>query len=367
MSRDKKILFKVVGIMAVVSLFTSQITYASQTIKSVTNKAEGLKTIEVTYGDYIENGTLKNLELNFPRRDELFIEEPEGTFIEYLVTDGQIVKKGDPLVAYTIPSDSIGVEENTLKLEQSVRSYEMQSEQKRIAIEDKYEQWNAMDGGTVEAQMLEINIRKMELEYEQYEYDTQKSLEDMKTNIKELEEALEIQYINAPYDGVVRTVNWMREGFPLDRSLKLLDIYDANSAILASKATNLNKLWYDMELSVTPTSNRSQTKSDTVKGRVVGADSLFNSKVTTEMVYVQLEDPSQLLTVQRADIATELVRVENVILIPLTAVTTVNDISYVYIVDENGDMYKQYITGRNNGVEMWVYSGLLAGQKIVAE
>ncbi len=367
MSRDKKVLFKIIGVMMIISLFTSQITYASTNIKSTTNKATGLKTIEVAYGDYIEKGTLKNLELSYPRRDILFIEEPEGTFIEYLVENGQNVKKGDPLVAYIIPSDSIGVEENNIKLSQSVRTYEMQSEQKRIDIEDKYEQWNAMDAGSIEAQMLEINIRKMELEYEQYEYDTQKSLEDMKTKTIELEEALKIQYILAPYDGVVRTVNWMSEGFPLDRSRELIEIYDANSAILASKATNLNKLWYDMEVRITPTSDRSQVKGETVSGRVVGADSLFNGKVSAEMVYIQLEDASKITTVQRADIETELVRVNNVILIPISAVTTANDISYVYIVDDNGDMYKQYVTGRSNGVEMWVFNGLSAGQKIVAE
>ena len=30
-------------------------------------------------------------------------------------------------------------------------------------------------------------------------------------------------------------------------------------------------------------------------------------------------------------------------------------------------MRKQYITGRDNGVEMWIYNGLEVGQQIIAD
>lgn len=371
MSKDKiiKMIYRAASIIIVISLFTASITYASQDSSPEENMREKGKTIQVSYGDYIEKSALKNLELSFLRKDILRINKDGGTFVEWLVKNQQIVNKGDHLLAYRIPSDSIGVEESKIKLEQSLVSYEEQSEQKRLQLEEMYEQWYGMDGGSIEAHKLEININKKELEFERYQYDTEKSLEDMNEKIKELEAALEIQYIEAPYDGLISIEEWrygsLPEGYPIDRQWDLITIHDINSAVYASKATNLNKLWYNLEVEITPTSNRSQTAGASVSGRVIGADSLYNSRVTTEMVYVRPEDVSQFTPTQTADLLAEIVRIENVILIPISAVTTASDISYVYIVDDNGDTYKQYITGRSNGREMWVYNGLEEGQKII--
>jgi hypothetical protein len=72
-------------------------------------------------------------------------------------------------------------------------------------------------------------------------------------------------------------------------------------------------------------------------------------------------------TIQMANISAAAVTVEQVPIIPLKAVKTENDRKYVYQKDSDGSLRRQYITGRDNGTDMWVYSGLSAGQNIVVD
>ncbi|HWT27066.1 MAG TPA: hypothetical protein VN131_03935 [Mobilitalea sp.] len=361
MFRDYKALPKIMGFMVVLSLFTSQITYASQTDKSGEAGKTSYKTVEVKRADYTEKSTLKNVQPMFLRNDALFMDKQQATFEEYLVKNGQSVKKGDPLLSYQIPSDSISLEENKLKLRNFESDYQVELDKRKAAIDENNKLLETMKSGTPEAQILSINIQKMEIELEQYKYQTFKSLNDLNTTIKDLEVAQELQYVSAPYDGIVTTDSKVKPGIALTPQMELIHIYDTGSAVLGSKVMSTSKLWYGLNVSIKSSNNSN------LQGTVIAADSLLNGKASTGMVYIQLADKNLTTSIQRADVTADTVAVKNVIVIPINAVKSANETNYVNLLDDSGQLRRQYITGRSNGTDMWVYNGLSEGQKIVTE
>lgn len=364
---DKHLRIMVVFIIAV-SLLASPTAFASQAVTVENIEKVDYKTIEVETGKYIEKSALKNVEWQFLRNDNLTIDKPQGTFVEYLVTNGQIVKEGDPLVSYQIPSDSIGITEKKMQLDQNQSDFQDNLQRKEDEVNKNIERLYTMDSKTIEAQILQLNIKKMQTTYKQYTYQTTKSIRELKATIEELETNIKLQYIYAPYEGVVYPDDKMKEGTIIDPSKQLIYIYDIKSAVLGTAANEISNLWYQMDVSVTGINNMKEDTSNTHKGKVVGVDSLYNGKVSTGMIYIQLDEMEDLLSsMQRANISTISVSVENVLVIPVSVVKNDNDMKYVFIMDDGGVIRKQYITGRDNGSEMWVYSGLAEGQRIVVE
>ncbi|HWT76811.1 MAG TPA: hypothetical protein VN258_19095 [Mobilitalea sp.] len=368
MFRDDKALRIIVVFMIAVSLCTSSIAYASQTDTGDTTNQVNYKTVVVQTGEYYEKSALKDVEINFLRNDILTIDQPEGTFVQYLITNNQQVKEGDPLLSYQIPSDRIGVDEKKLQLKQNESAYQESQKQKEKEIDANKQKLYTMDNSSIEAQILQLNIRKMESAYEQYQYQTEKSINELKTAIKELESDMELQYIYAPYDGVVFIDDKIKEGTLLNQGTRLIYIYDIKSAVLGTSVKEISKLWYDMEVSVTGISNMKEDTANIHKGKIIAVDSLYNGKASTGMIYIQLDNTEELISsIQKANITSNSVSVDHVLIIPLSVVKKSDDMKYVFVLDADGVIRKQYITGRDNGVDMWVYSGLSEGQQIVVE
>lgn len=356
---------KLVGIALAISLCTTQITSASQNESNIEKSATGYKTIEVEYGTYVEIATLKSITRNYPMVDNIYIKDNSGVFVEFLVGEGAMVSKGDKLMAYKVAMDPVAIEESKIRLIQAEEDYIRQLEQREESIADLREQLSNMDQNSIEAQILQVTLQKSQLELERFQIDSQKNIESIQEVIDELGEQTPIRYVEAPYDGMFMPYVWMRPGEKVEKWREVGYIRDVKSVVLESKSTNLNRLWYGMNL--TFTDKTGHMTQGTYPAKVIGADSLFNGRVTSEMIYVTLEDSSQLSNISQGDLATEVVSVENVIVIPFDVVKFKDEVAYVYILGADGRTHKQYLTGRNNGTSMWVYNGLSAGQKIVAE
>lgn len=366
MLKANKSLIKLVGIALAISLCTTQITSASQNESSIDKKDTNFKTIEVEYGTYVEKMTLKNLSRSYLRSESLFIKDSSGVFVEYLVSSGSIVSKGDKLIAYEVAVDTVAIEENKIRLSQAEENYYRQLEQKEESMINRLEQLSNMDQNSIEAQILQVQHQKAQLELERFQLESQKNIESIKEAIEELGEQTSIRYVEAPYDGLFNGYDrWLRPGIVLNRNNDIGNIRDVKSVVLESKSTNLNRLWYGMNPTFTDMTGN--VSKGTYQAKVIGEDSLFNGRASTEMIYVALEDPSQLASISQGDVVTDVVSVENVIVIPLNVVKFKDEVAYVYILGADGRTHKQYLTGRNNGSSMWVYNGLSAGQKIVAE
>ncbi|WOO38273.1 hypothetical protein R2R35_07160 [Anaerocolumna sp. AGMB13020] len=341
------------------------------------NGGESLKTesdqdIEVSYeevviGNYEEKGTLKNLEWKFLRYDSLSIPYPNGTFVNYLVEEGQEVKKGEKLLSYRLPFDPIGLEEKELKLKQNLEAYELASRQREAEINESEKRLKILEQGTYDEKIAKLNLEKQKLSFQQYCYQTEKALDIQKEDINTIKANEELQYLYAPYDGIIHKGDGVSEAMEIDNRKVLLTILDKKSAVLGTEVSGNESLWFDMKVSVTGITNRKEDKDNLHTGRVLSSDSLFEGKITTGMLYVAVDDPELMNTIQMANISAAAVAVEQVPIIPIKAVKTENDRKFVYQKDSDGSLRRQYITGRDNGTDMWVYSGLSAGQNIVVD
>lgn len=367
MSKGYKILGLVVINLLFIALFTFQLVNAKQEDIQDSNHESIYKTIEAGKGEYKEKGAVMNAELYFLRNDGLAIKESEGTFVEYLVTNEQVVKKGDALLSYEIPFDHIAVEEKRLSLEQNQKAYETDLRKRESEIAENRKLLQEMDLTTIEAQSFTLKITKMEISYDQFKYQSSKNINALKEDIEELELNSELKYIYAPYDGIVTTDDKITEELPLTQHMELLHIYDTKSAVLAAPAAGANKIWYNQEVSITRISNHQENKAESYKGKVASLDSVLGYKASTGMIFVMLDDPDLYETISRANIAADSVVLNNVFVLPLNVVNINNDERYIYYLDETGEIHKQYITGRDNGVEMWVYSGLSEGQRVIID
>lgn len=350
-----------------ISLLTFQIVNADEDHIQDTNPSDTFNTIELKLGDYNEKGAVNNAELVFLRNDVLSIKEAEGTFIEYLVSNNEIVEKGQALLSYRIPYDHIGVEEKKLSLVQNQKSYEEDLRNREAEIAAQRSLLQSMEQKSIEAQTLRLKITKLEIDYERFKYQSRKSIDNLKKTIADMEAASQIQYIYAPYDGWVFTDDRIKEDQPINSRMELIRIYDINSAVLAAPAAGANKIWYNQEVSITRISNRQENRSSVYKGKVIAADSVLDNKASTGMIYIALEDRELYSTISKANVSADSVMVKNVFVIPLKAVKFFNEERYINYLDEAGVIHKQYITGRDNGVEMWVYNGLSEGQKIIVD
>ena len=87
--------------------------------------AQNVKTATVEKGVFFVNGAI-SAELDFTSNQMVFNDIREGTvhFQEFLVSQGDIVKKGDPLVRISITVDEIEKEEVELNLEAAKKNLE---------------------------------------------------------------------------------------------------------------------------------------------------------------------------------------------------------------------------------------------------
>lgn len=370
MFKDNRLLKITVTILLVLSLFTSPFAFAEQAsiLEDDSQIKVVSKTLEVKLGEYMERSSISNAEADFLRSDQLTISDSNGIFIEYLVTNGQEVFKGDALASYRVPVDTITIEEKKMNMYHAESGYIDSLHQMEESLANSMNDLNNLDTNSIEEQIQHIKIQKQEMEYEKNKKQLQENLDNLKSEIDELEAQLQPKYVYAPYDGIVYMFNEIMEETAINRDTNLLFIFDPNSAVLTAPAAASNKMWYNMDVSVALITNRQEDRSSMYNGKIIAADSLLNGLVSSDTYYIQVENGKDILGYgQRANIYGEEIKIKNVIVIPSNLVKTDSDRKYVYILDVDGVVRKQYITGRDNGVDMWVYNGLNEGQHIVIE
>lgn len=365
MCRNDKLLAILICITLVTLFAAQQIAGAKVNNSENTNQEGKYNTVEVKRGLYVETFHSSEAKWMYLRTDTLTIKTSRGTFDRYLVSDQQTVKKGEALLSYRIPYDSITLEEKQKNYKREEEAFSRQKKQRETLIEQEKEKRKSSQGTSLEGEILELGIQKKEAEYKQYLFQTEKKLRELKEEIKEVQSAGELQYLYAPYDGVIGLKTMLKEGASIDKEDVLLSIYDPESLVLGIKDKE-NKLRYNTKVSVTGIGSSKADIQRIYEGKVIAEDSVLNHRAELGITYIKVENMGPVTDLGKVDISAELVRVEDVRIIPSGVVKKEDGINYVYVL-EDGEERKQYITGRNNKTDMWVYDGLLEGQCIIAE
>jgi len=395
MFRDHKFLKLALVFIVLASMFITRYTLAEQ-IDDSTNTTEGsvaesnaeddntadgnsadstaaggnIKTVKAYIGDFIQLSSLKNMELRPLKEMMLTIGDEEGYLVEFMVNWGQFVKKDQPLLSYTVPVDELALEEKEMMLKKNEENYKKTVQERERDIEDSINSMMLKNLSSIEAQIDMLNIEKKKISLEQYKYQTERSLSKQREELEEFKANTEIKYLKAPFDGIIYWFdNRLKKGSILERGNGFIYMADINSAVLQAESAGANNLWYNLEVTINPIINKQENTSKSIKGKVVAIDSVLNGEAKTGMVYIKPESISEEMASpgQRANITAIAINVKNVLLIPSKAVKADKGLKYVNILDTNGEIRKQYISGRDNGNETWVYNGLSEGQEIVIE
>lgn len=325
----------------------------------VTDKAlvEGTKRITLAKGN-ISSQFSESGRLAYPRNEILKCTVKYGTpyFVAFKVSPNQPVAKGDVLAEIRVKSDDIALEKNEKKL----------LREKERLLEYKKQNPEATKQVQKVIEAKEETIAELE-----------KVVAEMKADFATTK-------IVAPYDGIVMATNIMlKEGDLLSSSESLIQIarQDSNYVSVSDKNGRLN---FGDTASIEYTNAEGKTVS--VTGTVV---TLNDNNVDSRLFEAEFNGGNALIRVAAEDIGDMAMsaqgmdgwwaparfrvkvttrNMENVVLVPKSAVINNGTSTYVKLVRDDGSViYQSFVAGGSDNSNYWVAEGLTEGMELCIE
>ena len=319
------------------------------------------KTVILENGNFVVS-TAGELSLVYPHREELSWDQPGAHFEEVFVEKNQEVKEGDILMTFATPISAADSAELRLQRQRSWEAYLTGKQARLAAIEAAKEEAKALTG--YDLQIANYEIEKLQAQYDQYVFQTTRSVYAIDDQIRELEGKAKNNVLVAPFDGVIDSVVTFNPGDPVTPHAVLITMHATDTLLLQVKNAD-DMLRYNLPVTI-----ESGVKADLKRynGRIVTAPNILPMSVSSDLVLVKLDeditaaDLDQYLSYQ-ADCDV----LQNVITIPRKAVLREEGKTFVYILEGN-NLQKKYITAYfNSSANVWVQNGLSAGQTLVIE
>lgn len=305
----------------------------------------GKNTATVTYGSsntkFENRGQLSNAALTAVNNP---VEYGTTYFGEYHVVRYQHVEKGDVIATIRVARDEITIQRTKQKLQRA----QERLEDLKAAGEEKNKK-------AIEAKQEEIA--------------------DLTELLTDMEEDGKITTITAPVSGQIYGMNEYETETILYNGSGLVTIADESTYRISVENTN-QLLNYGNEVTVSYQTADGQNRSCT--GKVVYAGKAgVSTKLQSDNMMIQV--PQELLSeviVARGNVKewwnpmrytiTATVReMDNVLVVPKSAVTEINGCTYVNVKDEQGNVTtRSFVAGGYNNTNYWVIEGLSEGMVV---
>ena len=299
----------------------------------------------------------------YPYTYSLRFEQKGATFVEYTVRRGDEVKKGDVLAIFELEADTVAMASNQLALKRMEDNYFDGCLQRHNAIQEMKEQLLKTSDPYDQAIQI-LKIQRAEVALEQYIYQQELNIANLKEEIAQAEEYLKNNTLISPFDGVIENVVYKRAGDPISTTEVLITLYREDYLLLRVDNKSMNfRFGMDVQVEV----GRNKTKR-LLTGRVVGADNLLPQSRQKGYAYIQLAPYNTKeirLTAPKAIVSTYYL--ENVMVLPRNAVSIESGKYYVYqLID--GVPRKRYVNlVTQSTAGAWIIQGLDAGDVIVID
>lgn len=295
--------------------------------------------------------------VQFPVAENLYWKTENSYLQKCNVSLGDAVKKGDILAAFTVKTDSIGLQELQLRLMREQAAFEAE---KQAQLEDiRLAEENAQHlTGTDQALAL-LQAEKKQIAYQSYVYTAEQTLSDLRQALHEMESAEKNNTLTAPFDGIVTSVTYYTQGDAVSTENIFITLTSADKAQVKIN-TGTQTLHCGMELRIT------DSNKNTYTGRVSSVPHILPDSPSEGYATVTLEgDLSNLNTSTIFTYTASHTIAENVVVVPRRAVHQEGGKSYVYILED--DMQKKrYVTeGLRSADSVWVLDGLEPGQALI--
>ena len=291
-------------------------------------------------------------------------EGPTARYDQLYVKRGDEVTEGQLLMSLTIEPDEVALLTARLNLTraQEDREAQCQDYEDRIA-EAKRVYGNETDYYAKQLRYLELE--KLSLQYEKYLLQVDKSIAELTATLEELEADSRTQYVYAPFDGVIQSVEYFRTNEFVYNGTQVATLYDPDQYLI-SYDNSEGKLRYNMQVTLEVGPNKER---QTGTGRVVACGNAKPGTDTGSTALIAIESfegelPTQLT---RPTVYYSYVYLENVVLINRSAITLYGGKYYVYKLDETGMVSKRYINHVTGGSDQksWVVWGVEEGETVI--
>lgn len=319
------------------------------------------KTVTVTQGDFVPTRSAAAEEY-YPLVYSLGLDESGAFFEEYKVARGDEVREGDILATFTLESDDVELVTLQFDLENAQEALEKrQADEEEAAVERQRALLNAAD--PYERDLLLLQSERAELAFEQYQFNQQRSIDQIQERIDKILDRLAGNMIVSPVDGIVTHLEYRRAGQAVSEGEILIEVCSTDSLLLCvDNADSL--LRYGMEVAVEVGPNNDRVK---LKGRVVGSDALIPLSERTHKGYILLENAEDQ-KLNRPIVTGEVAQLKDVTLIDRSVLTQQGEEFYVTMLSD-GVPVKKFVncTVQNGVTKAWVLQGLEPGDEIIID
>ena len=326
--------------------------------------ASNVKTATVERGEFIITGAVP-ASLSYSSNRGVFSEIYQGTvhFLEFLVRQGDVVKKGDPIAKIRVDIDEIEKEEVELNLDAAQKNLEEYISDTRMLL-NQYK-LAASEGSEHDRRLAQLSYDRLEASFKAELEKREAQIDEYTLRLDEIEELASREYVYAPSDGVIGFTSGLRKNDVITAWSFLCVLNDPSQVkIIVEGGSEL--LRYNMPVKVVQSSGN---KSIELTGRVVTMKSpaySVNLMAQDDVIEVY-GDTSQLSPGRDVSIRFDKIYMPDALMIPRTAVKTDKKGSYVNVY-VNGFSSKRYVViGGADGLRNWIVSGVDEGDIIILD
>ena len=324
--------------------------------------AQNVKTTVVEKGEFYITGAVQAT-LDFTSNQWVTSSIREGTvhFQEFLVGQGDIVKKGDPIAEISVTIDEIEKEEVELNLEAAKKNLEEYISDTRILL-DQYKA-TSQQGSERDRRLATLSYEKLLKSFKAELEKREEKIDSYTLRLDEIENLSNTKYIKAPTDGIIGYMGRLRRGEVLTGWSFLCVINDPSKVrVVVEGGSEL--LRYNMPVKVVQSSGNRTVE---LTGRVL---TLKNTSISVNLmanndIIEVYGDTSTLMPGREVSVKFDKIYVPDALMVSKNAIKSDKKGSYVDVFI-NGFSSKRYVVvGGSSADKSWIVSGVNEGDIII--
>ena len=334
------------------------------------NIAQNVKTATVEKGVFFVNGAVQ-AKIDFYSNQAVFMDIHEGTvrFQEYMVSEGDVVKKGDPIARVSVSVDEIEKEEVELNLEAAKNNLEEYISDTSLLL-DQYKK-AAQTGTERDRKLAELSYERLLATFKAEKEKRESRIDEYTLRLTEIEGLEGREYIYAPVDGIVDFGSG--RGFSYKyRTNEVMNYWPAvcyindPTKVRVEVSGGSDLLRYNMPVKIIQSSG---TKTLELTGRVITLKSTASSVnlMANDDIIEVYGDASAFNPGKEVSVRFDKIYVEDALTVPKTAVKSDKKGSYVNVY-VNGFSSKRYVViGGADAMNNWIVSGVNEGDIVILD
>jgi len=331
-----------------------------------TNRATDI----VEKGDFIIESIEKGY-LFLPDRHAVLYQGESGTVLINNMKKGNQVEAGDVLMTISLEHSAVEEEEIRIKLNRLKENYQQKVDEYDWNLSKENKRYQLLTD-SYEKQKKEIEIKRLQLEREQYVFWKEQEIESLQNQLTSIENKTGVVDIVADKSGLITEANEMKEGDAIAKGTRVGILSTYERVLIRVKTTDFS-YGSQANIQMGPREQRID-----LSGKVVfSTDCLSNASEEYVLICPNEKELIEKTEIESLDgfgdydyvsisVAGKKVELSSVLMVNKTACIQEYLKTYVRIQDEDGFLHKRYVkAGFSNKEKTWILLGLSEGEKVV--